>query len=673
MGAAVRVIAITVAGVSLRVSVVAESTILQCGWPVPAARHPGSLRRDRSLVRVGVHTLRSGAAVGRSSPGRASRVCGWLLERIADASTSIAAMSDLIPEAFRNLLSRSRHEPAILALTSACELILQDNRMPFFPAYTDHGIAHIAAVFDGAERLIPEPVREALLEPDDAAVLIGAIVLHDLAMHLGDQGFLALVSQANSHTPLPWFGTRQLQRPADMPWPELWREFQKEASRWSQSQLEREFGLENARTPPVVYSDDVANPGVWTTNDRLLIGEFIRRHHARLAHEIAIHGFPGLPGFPVLQEIAPQLADAIGVTARSHGEGLRISVAYLEQKYGGDKRPDGAALVYLMGVLRVADYFQITAERAPPMVGRLRSPQSPNSAWQWETHEPVQMSWAHADHKAVSVQVSASHSLPVHLHLVDLVETLQQELDETNAVIRETYDASALAGLELTVLRVVSNLFKADLRGRLSYVPERAQLRSAPDLFRLLVSDLYGDEPVIAGRELMQNAVDAVRARWHWEARTGSHAAGPEPSNVPGDVLVEIKETAGELATLRVADRGIGMTPTTIIESFLTAGVSFGSPRKEPDGSARWMKTGRFGIGVCAAFLLGAEISVRTRHASSARGIQFTCRFGNELIQPELERPTPRWDRDPRRNGNHGRFPRTPSAGCPRGPGFCDA
>jgi hypothetical protein len=56
--------------------------------------------------------------------------------------------------------------------------------------------------------------------------------------------------------------------------------------------------------------------------DRVLIGEFIRRHHARLAHEIALVGVPGPTGNAIqLNALPPDLADLAGLIARSHGLG----------------------------------------------------------------------------------------------------------------------------------------------------------------------------------------------------------------------------------------------------------------------------------------------------------------------------------------------------------------
>jgi molecular chaperone HtpG len=78
-------------------------------------------------------------------------------------------MSGPIPQDLRDLLKDSDFESSILGLANSCERILADNQMPFFPAYTDHGIAHVTAVMDAAVKLVPgQAWEEELLRPEDA-------------------------------------------------------------------------------------------------------------------------------------------------------------------------------------------------------------------------------------------------------------------------------------------------------------------------------------------------------------------------------------------------------------------------------------------------------------------------------------------------------------------------
>ena len=528
----------------------------------------------------------------------------------------------------------------MLELAGAVEEILTDNKLPFFPAYTDHSAAHVKAVLDAGERLIPDEVWESgLLQAADAAVLIGAACLHDLALHIREPGFVALTSEDSVFQPLSWFDADQRGRPADKPWPELWREFQKEARNFTQSELDRLFGPQ-AAVPDVAFEKEL-KPGDWTNADRLLIGEFIRRHHARLSHEIAIFGFPGKveSEFPVLAKTLTPLADAIGVTARSHNEDLRVVAEYLQYKQPGDLRPDGAILLYLMGVLRIADYFQLEASRASPLLLHLREPQSPQSIEEWSKHQAIQrISWEHKDPLAVNVQISPTHGIRTYLQLVELIDDLQRELDVTTAVLGEAFGASELAPLRLSRQRIHTNLHEPSLHQQLGFVPRHARLRSAEDLFRLVISDLYGNHPEVAGRELLQNSVDAVRELEHWKALNGVSGNAIELRDLPADVLVEERIVGEDTAELRVVDRGIGMTPTTVIESFLTAGASFRPIEQEeqplePATAIRWMKAGRFGVGVFASFLLGSEVHVTTRHVAATRGVSFTARLDDDLTQ----------------------------------------
>jgi len=546
----------------------------------------------------------------------------------------------------RSLLVNSSFEAPTLEFINATEQILRDNQMPFFPAYTDHGIAHVDSVLTAAERLIPEDVwRLELLGPADASALICATHLHDLGLHLREQGFIALISEPTPFKPLPWFDHDQRNRTADLPWPRLWENFRREARHFNQSQLDRILGRAHIKTPTVAYSDS-SNEASWNLSDKLLIGEFIRRHHARLSHEIAIYGFPGTPPeyFPVLSDTLPTLADSIGTISRSHNEDLRVILDYLDDRAPGDQRPDGVLAPYLMGLLRVADYFQIEAGRASPLLLHLRNPQSPQSLAEWTVNQAVPgISWEHKDPLAFNIHISPTHGVRTYLQLTELMDNLQQELDTTVAVLSEVYGISELAPLRLSRQRVRTNLHTSNLCNRLPFVPRSAKLRSAEDLFRLVISDLYGDQPSVAGRELLQNAVDAVRELRHWSHTTRQDVNPTAFYDLPNgaDVLIELDVCSNEQNILRVIDHGIGMSPDTVINGFLTAGATFSPTHErsvnhddfEPDASIKWMKAGRFGIGAFAAFLLGSTVEVTTRHIDSSRGVSFVACLDDDLIQ----------------------------------------
>src|SRR5690349_1738174 len=111
----------------------------------------------------------------------------------------------IIPPRLRKLLEGEFEAPT-LVFAEAVTTVLHANEMPFFPAYTDHGAKHVAGVMTAIEKLIPEEVwDQELLGSSDAAVLIGAALAHDLALHLHEEGFLLLVSDDSPFEPSIWF------------------------------------------------------------------------------------------------------------------------------------------------------------------------------------------------------------------------------------------------------------------------------------------------------------------------------------------------------------------------------------------------------------------------------------------------------------------------------------
>ena len=83
------------------------------------------------------------------------------------------------------------------AVTAASPLI--SSRPVFFPEYTDHGPQHFEMVLNTCEALIPHESRKRFTS-SDAALLIGGVLLHDLGMHLTEDGFDRLVY--SGETPL---------------------------------------------------------------------------------------------------------------------------------------------------------------------------------------------------------------------------------------------------------------------------------------------------------------------------------------------------------------------------------------------------------------------------------------------------------------------------------------
>lgn len=216
-----------------------------------------------------------------------------------------------LPDFFTETLAKSPTLAAAVQNTfHAFEPWFANSGMPFFAGYTDHGPQHINDVLQAAASLISDSSRPLISAPD-ILIMSGAIVLHDCAHHLTPDGFRALIEKP-ARPLIAGLG--------DLPWSQLWNDFLSEASRFGEEKLNAIFGnAEPCRT-------DLLDLRNLTQRDCLLIGEFLRRHHARLAHEIAIAGVPGPGKDPLrLMGFDDDLADIAGLIARSHGMPLRAT------------------------------------------------------------------------------------------------------------------------------------------------------------------------------------------------------------------------------------------------------------------------------------------------------------------------------------------------------------
>lgn len=538
-----------------------------------------------------------------------------------------------IPERLEKLLLKpeaSDIRGALYSSLSAFEPWIADNKLPFFPEYTDHGINHIEAVFETAESLIREEAWGVFTAADSATMLL-AILLHDSAMHLTPDSFIALIDDQNTDYRVEDLDIKT--------WCQLWDDFLIEAYRFDGRKLTALFGDTDPVQVPQLHPDKM------TGRDRKLIGEFLRRYHHRLAHEIAIFGVPSPDTDTIeLDEGLPNdIADLAGLVARSHGLPVRSCLPYLESRYALREYKQIHA-VFLMVLLRIADYLQIQPQRAPKQILKVTKLRSPVSKGEWDFHHAIETVEYHDDPESLFV-VARPKEVKSFVKIQDWLASFQAELDTSWAVLGEVYGPFArrdLNKLGIVLRRISSNLDDLERFSRqVTYIPVHTAFSTAdPHVLNLLVGPLYNNDPAFGIRELIQNAVDAVRELQEYK-KNHPELRKYKLLDQKSDVFVSIdKNPSGDL-WLTVSDRGIGMTPKVIREYFLSAGASFRESdiwRKEfaeKEGKSRVIRSGRFGIGVLAGFLIGSEMHVSTRHVGALpkQGIEFTATLDTDTIE----------------------------------------
>jgi molecular chaperone HtpG len=529
-----------------------------------------------------------------------------------------------IPQLFGDKLSLNLSLAADVRKTfDLFEPWLEQSGMPFFPGFTDHSPRHINDVLTTAASLIADDSHD-LLSAEDVAVLCMAVLLHDCGMHLTQDSFRQLAVD---------FGPPLITGFGDLPWGQMWNDFLSEANRFGQDKLTALFG----DAQPIKCKEiDLNN---LSERDCLLIGEFVRRHHTRLAHEIAIKGVSRVGAAPIkLTFLDEDICDLAGLVARSHGMSIRQTFGYLESKYTTIAIYRKIKPPYLMAVLRIADYVQVQSERAIKTLLSVKELRSPVSRQEWLNHFAVKdVTTEHADPEAFLVN-AAPKDVGTYLRLVALFKDIQRELDESWATLGEVYGRSkSLNLLGLTMRRIRSNLDStATFAKTVQYIPVKANFDSSgPDLLRLLVGPLYDYEYEVGIRELVQNAIDACRERLAFVKTEDDF----DKNSLW--VKVEVQETDDGTGWVTITDNGVGMTLETVTRYFLIAGASFRNSdawkRKHVDenGQAKIIRGGRFGVGALAAFLLGGEVQVTTRHVdrSEFQGITFSARIDDPVVE----------------------------------------
>ncbi len=528
-----------------------------------------------------------------------------------------------IPPKFKEKLSKvPLLDGQITSTVAVFSGIYADNKLYFFLEYTNHGLEHINSVLHAAEEIIDDHTIDKILTPQDIAVLILSIILHDLGMQLSFDTFKSLIEGRNDDIKVDVLDEKT--------WSQLWGEYLDEAKKFSGKQLRNIFGTEfhTFRKPNL---DDKLNI---TEGDKLLIGEFIRRHHPRIAHEVALKGLVGKKGetLDFARDTEVHVKKLAGIVSRSHGMEIRDTFEYLKTLSEYEwANPHSVNVIFLMVVLRIADYFQFDATRIDKPLLKLKTFSSPISQIEHDKHLSIDFVKPFVkDPETLYIEAKPENS-DLYLKLEKLFKDIQYELDISWAVLGEIYGKEKNEQQpKIKYRRIKSNLEKnGKFVKSLNYVPERMVFDYDPDLAKLLIAPLYGNNPTFGVRELLQNAIDACRERELEEKRLGNEY---EPL-----IEVAVIEENGK-SYFTITDNGKGMSLHELKKYFLKAGSSF---RKSIDwqktytneeGKSVIMRSGRFGIGVLAAFLLGSEIEVTTTSIYDKFTYSFEASLDSEQI-----------------------------------------
>ena len=451
---------------------------------------------------------------------------------------------------------------------------------------TVHDITHVDALWEMGSIVSKDAVE---LNPPEAFVFGGAVLLHDAAMSLAAYpgGIDGLKEEL------------------------IWKDS------YSRLMMEvKDLGNEEVTEPELIER---------------ATKEALRKLHASQAEKLPIQAWPTSNSQSEYliesSEVRKFYGPKIGQIAHSHW----WSVAQIEDELSNDLGPLGGRtnnridLIKIACLLRISDVIHLDRRRAPFFLRLLIKPQG-ISADHWEFQE--RMAVPIVDNGALKYSAAPDFSIEqaeAWWLAFDAITLVDKELREVDQLLQKR------ATGRLNVNRVLGISSASELSKYIEtdgWEPVDCTVRvtDVPKIVSTLGGQkLYGDDPSVAIRELIQNSTDAIIVRRSMQKRDSDWGTI--------SVRLEVRESEHWLI---IEDTGIGMSPGVLTGPLIDFGNSFWRSPMAADEfpglhAAGISTTGRYGIGFFSIFMLGSRVRVTSQRYDKASDSGRTLEFQNGL------------------------------------------
>lgn len=263
-------------------------------------------------------------------------------------------------------------------------------------------------------------------------------------------------------------------------------------------------------------------------------------------------------------------------------------------------------LCFIGCALRLADICHITIDRVDPEVEKYIRFTDKYSRGKWEVHQRI-MGVGQGNRV---IMINAKPDFPaVHRAIATIAREIKSEIDKTNMTL-----SRKKSNLQIPWMGVDFET-QVEICGPYKYRDWEFSLDQSKIYELLMGNKLYADNSVCI-RELLQNAVDAVQARWGDETATKARITCRHYEKQRDDQIFEVIE---------VEDNGIGMDEEIIETNLLKVPsepfYKTGRFRREHPKAAEVMSTpiAQFGIGFLSNFMVANTVEIFTRYDSPSK------------------------------------------------------
>lgn len=469
---------------------------------------------------------------------------------------------------YKKLLTDSELHNAVLGMR-AIATTLAATISNSVPCFTDHSVKHMDALWVVTDTVLTTQEIDALTHAE-AFLLASSFYLHDLGMAYAatDEGRRKCIESTHYSSFIACFP-------------------------------ESDSNNENIQAQALAFT--------------------VRKIHASAAQELAIDQIPGTQYY--LFE-SKSFRESWGATCGQIAASHHWTIEKIDAEFGkagvlplpGGRNGD---LGYVASILRIVDYAHINRDRAPSMERAFKRPLPADSLLHWLAQEQIDGPTRDGHELIYRSAVAISN--------VDSWWLYYEMLSGLDAEIR---------AVQRYLKRRPSSLSRFSLQGVLGAAnPEETSLYIKPDEFmpievnlktgsidrlvKLLAGEsLYGSDPMAAVRELLQNANDAVRLKFH----TATDEWDEHVAKLP--IKVDYYQENGDFF-LVVSDFGVGMNARIMTDYLISIASNYWESQFHHDFPSAlkhgFAHAGKFGIGFLSVFMLGDEVEVTSNRAGGER------------------------------------------------------
>ncbi|MCX8131873.1 MAG: ATP-binding protein [Clostridia bacterium] len=472
-----------------------------------------------------------------------------------------------------------------------------------FSTYTLHNMKHINSMLEMLDWLIPDNTKEKM-SPVDWLLIVLSIYLHDLGMFVSKDEFYKRESN---------------------------KDFKKFVS-------DIESNVE--------YVDYLLRLKSLSANERecFLYQEYVRKNHALRVKEWIL-GKVSYFYSDSLNVLICELQDSLrnlpkrfllnlaNVCESHDSDNLdNYELFPLYERYGSN-RYEYANVQYAALILRTADLLHITKDRTPSTMYKLINISDPRGIDAWQTHMGTTAVYmkckkynpSDTDTHVIVVKADFSEETPF-FSLTQYLAYADEQLKQTKRWAENSSKIEDAKEYCFPWHKIEGDI---SVEGN-SPQPLKFELDRGKLLDLLVGHTLYND-PMVAIRELMQNAIDAVRYQFYLDKKI---TIDKKDTPVMGRVQVEWNPSERELV---IKDNGIGMDEDVIKYHLMRVGSSFYNNPVFLSQNSDFSPISRFGIGILTCFMISDDIEIITCKNSSGHRIKMRSVHANYLLKPLLK------------------------------------